>query len=119
MKIKIFILAFIVLLFAPLAPARERAVKLWGSQSRFAFTLGVTADGNRVELERDAKIVRIDSTAHSYCIWSEGKPAFCGGDKNDLVGTVLDKGAYTVFPDLEKDQRKVKTTITLEYVEEE
>lgn len=119
MKGKVLFAMVALILAAPLAPAREKAVELWGSQSRFAFTARVTADGNRVELEREAKIVKVESTAHSYCIWSDGKAAYCGGDKDDLVGSVLKKGAYTLFPDLAKDQRKVKTMIVLEYVEQE
>jgi hypothetical protein len=107
----------LVLLSGAVLEARVEKTELWGSQTKSWVTGYQRSDGNKVVLDKPAKIANISGNAASFCIWSGGKAVLCGTPEFSLIGKTLEKDRYTLFPELAPAQRKGEVRIVLEYLE--
>lgn len=91
------------------APTAAPNLMLWGKQTAGSgHAKNAKVEGNRLELSKPAKIVKVEGDARGYTIWSAVTPknrtaraVLSGGKgKKDLVGQTLPAGTYTVLPGL-------------------
>ena len=109
--------AMVVLALAALTvQAKVQRWALWGTQVRSWATSYERWNGEPVVLPKAARITAVESNAPSYCLWSAGKAVLCGSDAFPIEGKVLDKGRYTVFPDMAPAQKHCEVIVYLEEV---
>lgn len=114
MKRLVVLLLLLPALFAVAPVLAGDDIVLWGKQTAGWGATNAKTDGNRVELEREAEIVKVKGDAPSYCIWSGGRSVLCGSKDKDIVGKTLPAGSYTVMAGL-NGKKSAKITITLKY----
>jgi hypothetical protein len=98
--------------------AKAQRWALWGTQTHSWVSSYQRWSGEPVVLPKAAKITAVETNAHSFCLWSAGKAVLCGSDEFPIEGKVLDKGRYTVFPDLAPAQKHCEVIVYLEEVKQ-
>ena len=97
---KIIAVMALVCLIAVATTVSAEDIILWGKQTRGWGATNAKTETKAVTLAKPATIVKVEGSAESYCIWSQGRSVLCGGKNQSIVGRTLSPGRYTVLPGL-------------------
>ncbi|MFO8058470.1 MAG: hypothetical protein R6V10_14365 [bacterium] len=118
-KRSFFLMAFAVIVafaFSVQAEEEKEPEVLWGKQTKgWGHSKNAETDGNKVELDKAAKITKVEGNAKKYCIWSDGVSVKCGAEDKSIEGDTLPAGTYSVLPGLSKGQRSAEVRIHMKY----